>query len=76
MNDHCASTTLQWRGVAHDEHTTGRHTLRGSRTRQRPFYAVVIVLVFALAIGANSTVFSVLNGLLLRPLPYATATGS
>ena len=37
---------------------------------RRPPYALVTVLVFAIAIGANTTVFSVLNGFFLRPLPY------
>jgi hypothetical protein len=30
----------------------------------------VTILVLALAIGANTTVFSVFSGLFLRPLPY------
>lgn len=37
---------------------------------QRPMYAGIIVLVLALAIGANATVFSVFNGFFLKPLPY------
>ena len=37
---------------------------------RRPMYATVTILVLAIAIGANTTVFSVLNGLFLRPLPY------
>lgn len=37
---------------------------------QRPGYALVTIAVFALALGANTTVFSVFNGLFLRPLPY------
>ncbi len=37
----------------------------------RPMYAAITILVLAIAIGANTTVFSVLNGLFLRPLPYA-----
>lgn len=37
---------------------------------RRPLYATVTVLVLALAIGANTTVFSVFNGFFLRPLPY------
>jgi predicted permease len=36
----------------------------------RPLYTVVTILVFAIAIGANTTVFSVLNAFLLRALPY------
>jgi predicted permease len=37
---------------------------------RRPMYATITILVLAIAIGANATVFSVLNGLFLRPLPY------
>lgn len=33
-------------------------------------YATATILVFTLAIGANTTVFSVFNGFFLRPLPY------
>ena len=46
-----------------------RYALRA--LARRPLYAIVTVLVFAIAIGANTTVFSVFNGFFLRPLPYA-----
>ncbi|HET8698671.1 MAG TPA: ABC transporter permease, partial [Gammaproteobacteria bacterium] len=37
---------------------------------KRPAYTVISVAVLAIAIGANATVFSVLNAFLLRPLPF------
>ena len=37
---------------------------------KRPSSAILTVVVFALAIGANTTVFGVFNGFFLRPMPF------
>lgn len=45
-----------------------RHILRG--LRRHPGYAATVAVTLGLGIGATSTIYSVLDGMLLRPLPY------
>jgi putative ABC transport system permease protein len=40
---------------------------------RRPGLTTVVVLTIALGVGANAAIFSVVNGILLRPLPWADA---
>jgi len=45
----------------------------GRTWRRTPVLAVAAILTLALGVGANTAVFSVVHGVLLRPLPYPDA---
>ena len=48
-----------------------KHVLR--RLMRAPMFTVVTAVTLAVGIGANSAIFSVIEGVLLKPLPYPQA---
>ncbi|HEY8297838.1 MAG TPA: ADOP family duplicated permease [Candidatus Baltobacteraceae bacterium] len=65
---------LIYQGSVMRAESVARDIAYGARTLARsPTYTIVAAIAIALAIAANVAVVSVLNGILLRPLPYPSA---
>ena len=53
--------------------TLGRNIRYARRAlRRQPGYVAAVVVTLGLGIGANTAIFSVIDGVLLKPLPYAS----
>ena len=62
-----AASASIFSGLSHDT----RYALR--LLRRQPRFALLVILMMALGIGATSTLFSVTYGVLLKPLPWPNA---
>lgn len=65
LADRAVSNTLQF---SHEVSQDAKHTLR--LWAKRPWHTGFAIAALAIGIGANTGVFSVINGLLLRSLPF------
>jgi len=54
--------------ILDDVSRDARHMARG--LRKSPVFTITVVLTLGLAIGGNTAIFSIVDQLLLRPLPY------